>query len=236
MCDHGRLIRHLVVAMAAAVLVVGCGPAQATPTPTPAPTPMATPTPTPTATLAETPIPSDAGDPEDEAGGSETPDPSFTPGPSGPPAPTPSIAVARLSGEPDPALTPGALNPAVTQANIASTICKSGWTATIRPPTSYTDKLKVQQIQLYKYTDTAVADYEEDHLISLELGGNPTDPKNLWPEPYTISLADGRSTGAHIKDAFETSLKKQVCDGKVTLARAQAEIGDQWVHFRYAIA
>lgn len=183
-----------------------------------------------------TPSPTDVGDPEDEPNGSETPDPNFTPGPSGPPAPTPSIAVARLPGEPDPGLTPGVLNSAVTQANIASTICKSGWTATIRPPTSYTNKLKVDQIQAYKYTDMAVSDYEEDHLISLELGGNPTDPKNLWPEPYTISLADGRSTGAHIKDAFETSLKKQVCAGTVTLAQAQAEIGDQWVHFRYAIA
>ena len=28
------------------------------------------------------------------------------------------------------------------------------------------------------------SDYQEDHLISLELGGNPTDPRNLWPEPY----------------------------------------------------
>jgi hypothetical protein len=25
-------------------------------------------------------------------------------------------------------------------------------------------------------------DYEEDHLISLELGGAPRDPKNLWPQ------------------------------------------------------
>jgi hypothetical protein len=39
--------------------------------------------------------------------------------------------------EPDPTCTPGALNPAVTQATIGSTICKSGWTATIprRRPT-----------------------------------------------------------------------------------------------------
>ncbi|MGW4529241.1 hypothetical protein [Amycolatopsis sp. NPDC004378] len=34
---------------------------------------------------------------------------------------------------PDPACTPGALNPDVTQASIGSTICVSGWTATIRP-------------------------------------------------------------------------------------------------------
>jgi hypothetical protein len=26
--------------------------------------------------------------------------------------------------------------------------------------------------------------FQEDHLISLELGGHPTDPRNLWPQPY----------------------------------------------------
>ncbi len=34
---------------------------------------------------------------------------------------------------PDPACTPGTVNPAVSQANIADTICKSGWTSTVRP-------------------------------------------------------------------------------------------------------
>jgi hypothetical protein len=29
-----------------------------------------------------------------------------------------------------------------------------------------------------------MACYEEDHLISIEDGGDPTDPRNLWPEPY----------------------------------------------------
>jgi hypothetical protein len=43
---------------------------------------------------------------------------------------------------PDPELTPGATNSNVTQANIQETICKSGWTDTIRPPTSFTNNLK----------------------------------------------------------------------------------------------
>jgi hypothetical protein len=142
----------------------------------------------------------------------------------------------RLPGEPDPTLTPGALNPAVTSATINSTICVSGWTATIRPSSSYTTALKLRQIAQYGYSDTSTSSYEEDHLISLELGGAPADPRNLWPEPYTISLADGRSTGAHIKDGFETKLKNQVCAGTITLAQAQGEIGDRWVHAYYGIA
>ena len=35
----------------------------------------------------------------------------------------------------DIARSPGVLNPDITQQNIAATICKHGWTKTIRPPT-----------------------------------------------------------------------------------------------------
>ena len=82
----------------------------------------------------------------------------------------------------DPVRTPGVLNPDVTQANIRSTICRRGWTDTIRPPVDYTNALKSRQMRQYGETGS-LSDYQEDHLISLELGGNPTDPRNLWPEP-----------------------------------------------------
>jgi hypothetical protein len=124
----------------------------------------------------------------------------------------------------------------VTQATIHSTICVSGWTATIRPSESFTDALKIKQIGQYGYSDTKTSSYEEDHLISLELGGAPADARNLWPEPYTASLADGRPTGAHTKDTFETKLKTEVCAGTITLAQGQSEIRDNWVHAYYSIA
>ena len=73
-------------------------------------------------------------------------------------------------------LTPGALNPDVTQATIATTICKHGWTGTVRPPSSYTSRLKVEQMAQYGLTGSP-SDYQEDHLVSLELGGHPTDPR-----------------------------------------------------------
>jgi hypothetical protein len=127
------------------------------------------------------------------------------------------------------------LNAAVTQATIHSTICVSGWTATIRPGSSFTGTLKVQQIAQYGYSDTKTSSYEEDHLIALELVGAPADARNLWPEPYTVTLADGRATGAHTKDGFETKLKSEVCAGTITLAQGQSEIGDHWVHAYYGI-
>ena len=43
---------------------------------------------------------------------------------------------------PDPRCTPGSIDPIVTQGNIRSTICKSGWTATVRPPESQTERFK----------------------------------------------------------------------------------------------
>jgi hypothetical protein len=244
-CDRSNGIALILAAIAIAIAtaVAGCGPAAATPTPT-APhaaspsavasvVPPATGTPTLSPDAGSGAIIGETGDPNDEPTASETPALGFTPGPTGAPAPT--LAAARLPGEPDPVLTPGTLNAAVTQDNIHSTICVSGWTDTIRPPESYTNALKKKQIAQYGYADTSLALYEEDHLISLELGGNPTDPKNLWPEPYTVTLADGRSTGAHVKDVFETKLKTQVCNGTLTLTEAQAEIGDHWVHFYFHI-
>ena len=111
----------------------------------------------------------------------------------------------------DPVRTPGVVNPEVTQANIASTICKRGWTATIRPPVDYTNALKRKQMPVYGETGPLSA-YQEDHLISLELGGDPTDPRNLWPEPYPR---------ASDVDQIENQLNAKVCDGSLSLHDAQ---------------
>ncbi|MBM9509002.1 hypothetical protein [Actinacidiphila acididurans] len=123
---------------------------------------------------------------------------------------------------PDSSCTPGAYNPDVTQSTIHSTICVSGWTSTVRPPTSYTNPLKAQGIIDYGYSDTNMADYEEDHLVPLELGGAPRDPNNLWPEPYS-----GTKT-ATTKDGVETKLKNAVCNGVITLSSARSAIRTNW--------
>jgi hypothetical protein len=126
---------------------------------------------------------------------------------------------------PDPNCTPGIINPLVTQNNINSTICESGFTSSIRPPISYTEPLKVQSIQQYGYYDTNPSDYEYDHLIPLEIGGSPTDVKNLWAEPSYTTF------NYHIKDRFENYLNKQVCSGALNLSEAQYEIATNWVYY-----
>ena len=59
----------------------------------------------------------------------------------------PALVVAAASATGDYRPPVGALNPAVTQATIRTTICVSGWTATIRPPVSYTAPLKLAQMR-----------------------------------------------------------------------------------------
>ena len=120
--------------------------------------------------------------------------------------------------EPAPAKPPahliGTLNPDVTPATIARTICVPGWTAHIRPPTSYTTRLERQQIQRLHLPGTT-ADYEEDHLMPLSLGGAPRDPANLRPVPLAV---------AKKHDAWERLLHTRVCDGRMTLAEARLEM------------
>lgn len=120
---------------------------------------------------------------------------------------------------PDPSCTPGTIDPNVVQENIYQTICKKGYTKTVRPSVDYTEKLKIEQIKEYGYSDISLRDYEEDHLIPLEVGGSPSDPKNLWPEPINQ---------AHEKDNMENLCNVKVCDGKITLIEAQKEIGANW--------
>jgi hypothetical protein len=122
---------------------------------------------------------------------------------------------------PDLHCTPGALNPAVTQATIHKTICRSGYSSSIRPSTSVTGPEKLASIRAYGFHSGA-GSYEYDHLISLELGGAANDPRNLWPE-------SGASPNP--KDKVENYLHARVCDGRVSLARAQRIIALGWVTF-----
>lgn len=135
------------------------------------------------------------------------------------------LSINAFAGDlPDAAMTPGATNPDVTQATINDTICKSGWTKTIRPNNAYFTRLKHYQMAQMKLEGNP-SDYEEDHLISLELGGAPKDPKNLWPQKwYTDS-----GWGAHKKDVIETRLKRLVCTHQLTLEEAQKAVAEDWI-------
>jgi hypothetical protein len=144
-------------------------------------------------------------------------------------------SVGPADSYPDAAMTPGAANPEITQEIINDNICNRHWsTKLIRPSTGYTNRLKCKQLREYRDTfhqtraelinpdigkvDTtrcaansdSVACYEEDHLVSLEDGGDPEDPRNLWPEPYNTRVA-GTIMGARQKDVVECYVHDEIC-------------------------
>ncbi len=112
------------------------------------------------------------------------------------------------------------LNADVRQSTIRTTICTPGYTKTIRPSNDYTHRLKMSQLgDDTQYVDKDPSHYEEDHWIALEVGGNPKDYRNLWPEPWD----DARK-----KDKVENDLHSRVCSNKMSLAEAQWALYTQW--------
>jgi hypothetical protein len=136
-----------------------------------------------------------------------------------PPAGSCHVRGHGLYSLPDAHCTPGATDPRVTPATLRSTICRSGYTKTVRPPESVTEKEKLASMRAYGDHGTAHS-YEYDHLISLELGGAPNAAKNLWPEP---------GASPNPKDKVENLLHREVCDGQIGLRTAQHEIATNWV-------
>jgi hypothetical protein len=112
-----------------------------------------------------------------------------------------------------------ALNPQVTQETIGRTICVPGWTSTVRPPTSFTDRLKREQMQARGLEGPPSA-WEEDHRMPLALGGAPTEVWNLSPE---------QPAGPNPKDRDEDSLHRLVCGRELTLAAARAQLASKWL-------
>ena len=112
----------------------------------------------------------------------------------------------------------GAIDPAVSQANVRDTVCKLGYTKTVRPPKEWTQSIK-NQLLIEQKLPGSVKDYELDHLVPLELGGAARDPANLWLQ---------RWDEARKKDEQEAALRKAVCAGHLTLEQAQERIRLKW--------
>jgi len=127
---------------------------------------------------------------------------------------------------PDPRCTPGAISPKVTQDTLSRTVCRAGYTKSIRPPVQITRAEQRANAQSYAFTGD-MADAEYDHLVSLVLGGDPNDPRNLWVEPPSPGHQpqDGVNNP---KDIVENKLSAAVCSGRVPLADAQTAIATDW--------
>ena len=169
--------------------------------------------------------------------------------PSTPTAAPPAAGVGPVL--PDPSWTPGAIDPDVSPGTIERTICVAGWTATVRPPESYTEEVKrleagrggtvsydgvTYQVHGFDLPDPEIGHYELDHLVPLELGGAPADPRNLWMEPYEAPKGPATpGTGSQTKDEVEDSARAAVCRGRLSLADAQREIATDWYQLGRAL-
>lgn len=135
-------------------------------------------------------------------------------------------ACIYLNGKADRGCTAGTVSGLVSQQTLPSTICAKpvkghpSWIELQRPPTSYTSRLRDMQMIQYGMTGPT-SGVREDHLISLELGGAPRDPNNLYPQTVADSL---------VKDREENSLHAAVCSGSMSLADAQRSIVTDWTH------
>lgn len=112
-----------------------------------------------------------------------------------------------------------ALNPIVTQATIASTICATGWTRTVRPYVAKMKRIKAEMLAKIGEPIEHRNRYELDHVVPLSLGGAPIDPRNLALQP----IEEARE-----KDAIETCLSSLVCQVKIDLDDAQNAIWEDW--------
>lgn len=135
-----------------------------------------------------------------------------------------------LAWAPAATLATGAIDHQATQENIQETICVPGYTKSVRPPVSYTNKIKLRLMWEQGIDPTLADRYELDHLIPLALGGHPRKLENLILQPW-----EGHD-GAKRKDRLEVKLQCLVCTGQVELEQAQRDISENWqtAYRRYA--
>jgi hypothetical protein len=113
---------------------------------------------------------------------------------------------------PDPALTPGEAFPGIS----AEQVCAPGYARLVRSVSATVRRAVFASYGL----QPDGANYELDHFIPLELGGD-NSTANLWPEPFGVP-------GAHEKDLVENYLHDAVCAGAMAIVDAENAIADDW--------
>lgn len=111
------------------------------------------------------------------------------------------------------------LNPDVTQETIEQTICRPGYSATVRPSTSFTNPIKFRLMGQAEIPREGAGEWALDHRIPIVLGGHPRQLENL----QLLTRAENSR-----KARIEVKLLCYVCSGAMPLEQAQAEILEDW--------
>ncbi len=132
-----------------------------------------------------------------------------------------SMVPTDRAGRLPPPDVPGATDPAITQGNIAATICRPGYSRSARPPYAVTGPLKRRMMDA-QHPGESMSAYELDHLIPISLGGAPLDARDLWLQPR-----QGQANAGD-KNVLAYVLWRLVCTGQVPLKVAQDDIRHDW--------
>jgi len=121
------------------------------------------------------------------------------------------------------------LTPGLASTEDENLVCQRGYAERVRPRGALWRRLKEEVFARYgiAYQDRDAIgangvrepEYQVDHLIPLEIGGSPTDLRNIWPQPTGPALR---------KDRIENALHELVCSGKMSLKQAQDAIARDW--------
>ncbi len=128
---------------------------------------------------------------------------------------------------PPPPLTAAAIEPKIKitpkitsknyQDNLPQTLCVGGQVSSAHSSYFWGKPGKLQLCK-FSYMETSSKNYEEIRLAPPSVGGNPSDPRNLWPQPQ-ISAWDAAQ-----KERRKFVTSRMVCTQEITLAEIQQAI------------
>jgi len=114
------------------------------------------------------------------------------------------------------------LDQRVTQQSIGETICRPGYASAVAPPFDELMARKDRMLAEHGIDPDDAADFALDRRVPVVLGGSPDAPSNLGLLPWAGRQGERRKARAAVM------LKRCVCEGKLSLAEAQAAIVGDW--------
>ncbi len=114
------------------------------------------------------------------------------------------------------------LDQRVTQQSIGATICRPGYADTVAPPFDELMAHKDRMLAARGIDADNGPGFALDRRVPIVLGGSPDAPANLDLLPWAGQQGERRKARAAVM------LKRCVCEGKLSLAEAQAAIVGNW--------
>lgn len=116
----------------------------------------------------------------------------------------------------------GMLDERVTQQSIGDTICRPGYADTVAPPFDEQMEHKERLLAARGIGEGDGVTFALDRHVPIVLGGSPDARANLDLLPWAGPQGERRKARAAVM------LKRCVCEGKLSLAQAQATIFGNW--------